>query len=73
MIITGAIAYIMGQLHFTKGIVAAPHLLEGLFVFNPISSINDVIQYRPVLGRFLFPPGLAIRYDGCFARDSQTG
>ncbi|CAH0344978.1 NCS2 family permease [Bacillus sp. CECT 9360] len=45
MIITGAIAYFTGHLHFTNGLVATPRLPEGLVVFNPITSINDVIQY----------------------------
>jgi adenine/guanine/hypoxanthine permease len=45
MIITGAIAYFTGQLHFTKGFTAIPHLPDGLVVFNPITSINDIIQY----------------------------
>ncbi|MFD0050763.1 NCS2 family permease [Actinomycetes bacterium NPDC127524] len=45
MIITGAIAYFTGQLHFTKGIIALPHLPEGIVVYNPITSVNDVIHY----------------------------
>ncbi|WP_409303363.1 NCS2 family permease [Peribacillus sp. SCS-155] len=45
MVITGAIAFFSGQLHFNKGVVAAPRLPEGLVVFNPLTSINDIIEF----------------------------
>ncbi|CAM2923425.1 NCS2 family permease [Paenibacillus sediminis] len=45
MIITGVIAFFTGQLHFNQGIVSAPRLSEGIIVFNPITSIKDVIDY----------------------------
>ncbi|WP_110111605.1 NCS2 family permease [Bacillus sp. CGMCC 1.16541] len=45
MIITGVIAYFTGQLKFDAGIMAMPHLPEGLIVANPITAIGDVIQH----------------------------
>ncbi|PPA72455.1 NCS2 family permease [Jeotgalibacillus proteolyticus] len=44
MLITGTIAYFTNQLTF-DGIVALPHLPEGLIVSNPIAALGDVIQY----------------------------
>ncbi|TDL35441.1 NCS2 family permease [Jeotgalibacillus sp. S-D1] len=44
MLITGAIAYFTNQLSF-DGIMAFPSMPEGFIVSNPISAIEDVIQY----------------------------
>ncbi|WP_088043120.1 NCS2 family permease [Bacillus sp. EAC] len=45
MIVTGLIAYFTGQLNFSNGFVAMPHLPEGVLVYNPIDSIKDIIEY----------------------------
>lgn len=45
MIITSILAYFTGQLTFDNGIAAMPHLPEGVIAYNPIASVNDVIEY----------------------------
>ncbi|PEJ58392.1 guanine permease [Bacillus sp. AFS002410] len=45
MITTGLIAYFTGQLDFSNGFVAMPHLPKGILVYNPIDSIKDIIEY----------------------------
>ncbi|MGM1045485.1 putative MFS transporter, AGZA family, xanthine/uracil permease [Paenibacillus uliginis N3/975] len=45
MIITGIIAWLTGQLHFDQGFISMPKLPEGILVYNPITSIGDVIEY----------------------------
>ncbi|MCD7032687.1 NCS2 family permease [Metabacillus sp. GX 13764] len=44
MLITGIVAYFTGQLTFQEGVVAMPHLPEGLVV-NPITAFGDVITH----------------------------
>ena len=44
MIITGVIAFFTGNLKI-DGVVAIPHLPEGILVWNPIDAIGDVISY----------------------------
>ena len=44
MIITGVIAFFTGSLKI-DGVVALPHLPEGILVWNPIDAIGDVISY----------------------------
>ena len=44
MIITGVIAFFTGSLKI-DGVVAIPHLPEGILVWNPIDAIGDVISY----------------------------
>lgn len=45
MIITGIIAWLTGQLHFDQGFMSVPKLPEGILVYNPITSIGDIIEY----------------------------
>lgn len=45
MLITGVIAWATGQLHFDQGIVSLPRLPEGILVYNPLTSISDVVEY----------------------------
>ncbi len=45
MIVTGIIAFFTGKLKFDKGFVSAPHLPEGVLVYNPIQSVADVIHF----------------------------
>ena len=45
MIITSILAYFTGQLTFDNGIAALPHLPEGVIAYDPISSVNDVIEF----------------------------
>ncbi|UNK18181.1 NCS2 family permease [Paenibacillus sp. N3/727] len=45
MIITGIIAWLTGQLHFDQGFISMPKLPEGILVYNPITSIGDVVEY----------------------------
>ncbi|WP_106767346.1 NCS2 family permease [Paenibacillus faecalis] len=45
MIVTGAIAWLTGQLHFDQGIVSIPKLPEGILVYNPITSISEIVEY----------------------------
>ncbi len=44
MVITGVIAFFTGSLKI-DGVVALPHLPEGILVWNPIDAIGDVISY----------------------------
>lgn len=44
MLLTGIVAILTGQLHFTEGIASAPTLPEGVLVLNPISAFSDVVQ-----------------------------
>lgn len=44
MVVTAVIAMFTGQLSIDK-VVALPHLPEGLIVFNPITAIQEVIEY----------------------------
>ena len=44
MVITGVIAFFTGSLKI-DGVVALPHLPEGILVWNPINAIGDVISY----------------------------
>ncbi|MBO2944700.1 NCS2 family permease [Paenibacillus sp. F411] len=45
MILTGIIAWFTGQLHFDQGLVSLPRLPEGILVFNPVTSVQQVIEY----------------------------
>ncbi|WP_054957239.1 NCS2 family permease [Paenibacillus dakarensis] len=45
MIITGIIAYFVGMLSFSEGIVSVPTLPEGILVWNPIEALGDVISH----------------------------
>ncbi|WP_124728203.1 NCS2 family permease [Staphylospora marina] len=45
MIVTGMVAFFMGQLKFDQGIVAVPKLPDSLVVFNPIDAFSDVVQF----------------------------
>ena len=44
MFITGVIAFFTGSLKI-DGVVALPHLPEGILVWNPIDAIGDVFSY----------------------------
>ena len=44
MVITGVIAFFTGSLKI-DGVVALPHLPEGILVWNPIDAIGDVFSY----------------------------
>ena len=45
MIATSIIAYFTGFLSFDNGIMATPHLPEGLIISNPFTAFGDVIQH----------------------------
>ncbi|MGG0718422.1 NCS2 family permease [Robertmurraya massiliosenegalensis] len=45
MIITGLIAFFIGELSFTQGFVALPSLPEGLIVLNPIEALGEVFSH----------------------------
>ncbi|NMO94493.1 NCS2 family permease [Paenibacillus lemnae] len=45
MLITGVFAWITGQLHFDQGVMSLPRLPEGILVYNPLTSIQDVVEY----------------------------
>lgn len=44
MIVTAIIAYFTGMLEISK-VLAAPHLPEGILMWNPISAIGEIIEY----------------------------
>ena len=44
MIVTAIIAIFTGQLTIDK-VIAAPHLPEGILLYNPLSAIGEVIEY----------------------------
>lgn len=44
MIVTAIIAYFTGMLEISK-VIAAPHLPEGILMWNPISAIGEIIEY----------------------------
>ncbi|MDI3235292.1 NCS2 family permease [Exiguobacterium antarcticum] len=45
MLLSGLLAFFTGELTFSKTLVAFPTLPEGILVANPLSAIQDVIQY----------------------------
>ncbi|OIN66242.1 guanine permease [Exiguobacterium sp. KRL4] len=45
MLLSGILAFFTGELTFSKTLVALPTLPEGILVANPLSAIQDVIQY----------------------------
>ncbi|SFJ45686.1 NCS2 family permease [Thermoflavimicrobium dichotomicum] len=53
MVGTGIIAYLTGQLQFSKGFVAVPSLPEPV-VINPIQAVSDVIHYGLYAAVFSF-------------------
>ncbi|MCP8969588.1 NCS2 family permease [Ectobacillus ponti] len=45
MFLTAVIALLTGQMELPKHIVQMPHLPQGLLIWNPIQSVQDVIHY----------------------------
>lgn len=45
MAATALIAFLTGQLHFSKGFMSLPHLPEGLIISNPFSAFGDVVHH----------------------------
>lgn len=45
MLVTGIIAYFTGMLHMPEKIIAAPHLPEGILMWNPIEAFGEIIEY----------------------------
>ncbi|MDF1510214.1 NCS2 family permease [Robertmurraya sp. DFI.2.37] len=45
MIVTGLVAFFIGELSFTQGFVALPSLPEGLIVLNPIDALGEVFSH----------------------------
>lgn len=45
MILAAVLAFIMGDLKFSSTLTALPTLPEGLLVVNPVTAIQDVLQY----------------------------
>jgi len=45
MILSGVLAFFTGELTFSKSLIALPTLPEGILVANPITAVQDVIQY----------------------------
>ena len=45
MVLSGVLAFLTGELTFSKTLIALPTLPEGILVANPLSAVQDVIQY----------------------------
>lgn len=45
MILSGLLAFLTGELTFSKVLIALPTLPEGIIVANPLTAVQDVIQY----------------------------
>ncbi|WP_214721568.1 NCS2 family permease [Exiguobacterium sp. s192] len=45
MLLAGLLAFLSGELTFSKTLIALPTLPEGILVANPFSAVQDVIQY----------------------------
>ncbi|MDW2885657.1 NCS2 family permease [Exiguobacterium artemiae] len=45
MVLSGVLAFLTGELTFSKSLIALPTLPEGILVANPITAVQDVIQY----------------------------
>ncbi|RDB32685.1 NCS2 family permease [Exiguobacterium sp. RIT594] len=45
MILSGLLAFLTGELTFSKTLIALPTLPEGILVANPLTAVQDVIQY----------------------------
>ena len=45
MVLSGVLAFLTGELTFSKSLIALPTLPEGILVANPLSAVQDVIQY----------------------------
>ena len=45
MILSGLMAFLTGELTFSKTLIALPTLPEGILVANPLTAVQDVIQY----------------------------
>ncbi|MCK2158874.1 MULTISPECIES: NCS2 family permease [Exiguobacterium] len=45
MILSGLLAFLTGELTFSKTLIALPTLPEGIVVANPLTAVQDVIQY----------------------------
>ncbi|VWX33334.1 NCS2 family permease [Exiguobacterium oxidotolerans] len=45
MILAAVLAFIIGDLKFSSTLIALPTLPEGLLVVNPLTAIQDVLQY----------------------------
>lgn len=45
MVLSGVLAFLTGELTFSKTLIALPTLPEGILVANPLTAVQDVIQY----------------------------
>ncbi|HCN58629.1 MAG TPA: guanine permease [Exiguobacterium sp.] len=45
MVLSGVLAFLTGELTFSKSLIALPTLPEGILVANPLTAVQDVIQY----------------------------
>lgn len=45
MVLSGVLAFLTGELTFSKILIALPTLPEGILVANPLTAVQDVIQY----------------------------
>ena len=45
MVVTGVIAYLIGELRFSEGIFSLPSLPDGIIIGNPIEAFSEVISH----------------------------